>query len=478
MAIALGIALVAGLVVRSLTPQTASIPIVRMPIPLAADENLSGTGGHAVAISPDGRQIVYSANGRLTLRPADQLEATPIAGAEGGELFFSPDGQWIGYRNDGQLKKIALSGGAPVTLAEVTRTVFGASWGADDTILFGQGPDGIWQVPDTGGTPEQLIAVEEREWAHGPQMLPGGEAVLYTLAPSARQWDEAQIVVEELATGDRTVLIEGGRDGRYLPTGHLVYLLNHVLFAVPFDSEARAVTGRAVSLVEGIRDAGATTGGAHFSVADTGALVYVPGTSGGAGRTELVWVDRAGQTQPVGADQQVYLSARVSPDGTRVALWVRADDNVDIWIYDLGRVTLTRLTFDVAFDAFPLWTPDGSRVVFQSLRDGGGLYWRAADGTGEVERLLENANDPRPSGWSADGRLVFEQAPGDVGVLTVEGDRTVELVLDTAFRERTPAISPDGRWIAYDSNESGRSEIYVRPFPNLDGGKWQVSADS
>ena len=265
-----------GLAVWSFTPPTP-IPIVRMPIPLGADENFSNTGRHAVAISPDGSQIVYSANGGLTLRPVDHLEATPIAGTQGTgaggarEPFFSPDGQWIGYEAGGQLRKVAISGGAPITLGEGAFP-YGASWGADDTILYGRGSDGIWQVPGTGGTPEQLIAVEDGELAHGPQMLPGSEAVLYTVAAGS-EWNGAQIVVEQLATGDRTVLIDGGRDGRYLATGHLVYVLNGVLFAVPFDPQARAVTGGPVSLVEGIRDGQGSSGAAHFSVADTGALV-------------------------------------------------------------------------------------------------------------------------------------------------------------------------------------------------------------
>ena len=459
--------------------------VVRMPIPLGIDEIFSNTGRHAVAISPDGTQIVYSANLGLSLRPVDQLEATPLVGTSegvGGGIpgarnpFFLPDGQWIGYHVGAQLKKVSIGGGAPITLCEANQP-WGASWGADDTILLGRGPDGIWQVPGTGGTPERLIAVEEGELAHGPQMLPGGEWVLFTVRPAGTSvWDAAQIVVQSVTTGERQVLIEGGRDGRYVATGHLVYALNNVLFAVPLDLDAREVTGGPVSLVEGVRGASAgRTGAAQFSLAGNGSLVYIPGSAGG-GQIELVWVDRAGQTQPVGADQLAYGRGRVSPDGTRVAVDTPGEDNPDVWIYDLARETLTRLTFDEALDAFPLWTPDGSRVVFQSLREGGGLFWKAADGTGEVERLLESSNAPRPYGWSADGRLVFSQDPGDIGVLTIEGDRTMELVLDTEFREDEPAISPDGRWIAYNSNESGQPEIYVRPFPNLDDGKWQVSA--
>ena len=473
-----------GLAVWSLTQPEPPL-VVRMPIPLGADETFSNIGRHAVAISPDGTQIVYSANLGLSLRPVDQLEATPLAGTSegvGGGIpgarnpFFSPDGQWIGYHVGAQLKKVSIGGGAPITLCELTG-IYGASWGADDTILFGQGPNGIWQVPGTGGTPERLIAVEEGELAHGPQMLPGGEWVLYSLRPAGTSvWDAAQIVVQSVTTGERQVLIEGGHDGRYVATGHLVYALAGVLFAVPFDLGARQVTGGPVSLVEGVQGAsGGRTGAAQFSLAGNGSLVYIPGSAGG-GQIELVWVDRAGQTQSVGADQLAYGRGRVSPDGTRVAVDTPGEDNPDVWIYDLARKTLTRLTFDEAFDGFPLWTPDGSRVVFQSLREGGGLFWKAADGTGEVERLLESSDAPRPYGWSADGRLVFEQNPGDIGVLTVDGDRTMELVIDTEFLEREPAMSPDGRWIAYRSNESGQAEIYVRPFPNLDDGKWQVSA--
>ena len=166
----------------------------------------------------------------------------------------------------------------------------------------------------------------------------------------------------------------------------------------------------------------------------------------------------------------------MSPDGTRVAVAV-IGDNTDVWVWHLDDGPLTRLTFNEGLDAFPLWTPDSSRVVFASTRDGGGLFWRAADGTGAVERLLESADFPRPWGWTTDGRLVFDQRPGDIGVLTVEGDRTVEMLLETEFEEEMPALSPDGRWIAYQSNESGRSEIYVQPFPNVDDGKWQVSTN-
>ncbi len=357
---------------------------------------------------------------------------------------------------------------------------WGASWGADDTILFGWGPEGIWQVPGTGGIPEQIITVEDGWRVHGPQMLPGNEWVLFTLGRDYSSWSAAQIVVQSVATGERQVLIEAGRDARYVPTGHLVYALRGAIVAVPFDVGARRVLGGPVPLVEGIKfDEGAGTGVAHFSLADTGSLVYIPaGAEADADveEVELVWVDREGQVQPIGAEPQPYDWARISPDGTRVAVETRGD-NRDVWVYDLARGTLTRLTFDEAPDARPLWTPEGSRVVFGSGRDRGGLFSKAADGTGEVELLLASEGDPWAYGWSADGRLLFDQNPEGIGVLSVDGERATEYLFDTEFLVYGPALSPDGRWMAYGSDESGRQQIYVRPFPNVDDGRWLVSAD-
>ena len=328
-------------------------------------------------------------------------------------------------------------------------------------ILYGQS-EGILQVPGAGGTPELLIPAEG-ELIYGPQKLPGSEWVLFTV-------NEAQIVAQSVTTGERLVLIDGGQDGRYLPTGHLVYHLDNVLFAVPFDVGSREVTGRPVPLVEGVMQVD-TQPGAQFSVT-SGSLVYLPGAAGGGEVVSLTWVDRNGDEERLPAPPRAYEQTRVSPDGTRVAVSIDDGDNTDIWLWDLDRKTTTQLTFDEGVDDFPLWTPDSARVVFRSTRDGGGLFWKAADGTGRVEQLKEGL--ARPYAWAADGRLVFDQA-ADIGVLTMEGERTVEMLLDAEFNETHPALSPDGRWLAYLSDEAGEPRIYVKPFPNVDDGRWNVS---
>ena len=307
-------------------------------------------------------------------------------------------------------------------------------------------------------------------------MLPGGEWVLFTATADqglGTPWDEAQIVAQSVTTGERRVLIDGGRDGRYLPTGHLVYGLDNVPFAVPFDVGARQVTGGPVPLVEGLRQSLAS-GTAQFDVSTTGSLVYVPSSAGGSDVVSLVWVGRDCDEESIPAPPRAYDHPRVSPDGTRVAVDIVDGDNTDIWIWDLERETATQLTFDGATDDFPLWTPDSARVVFRSTRDGDGLFWKAADGTGQIEQLKDGA--ARPWAWAADGRLIFDQQQ-DIGVLTMEGERTVEMLLDAEVTEGEPALSPDGRWLAYFAAEKPAFPlIYVRPFPNIDDGRWNVSA--
>ncbi len=464
--------------------------VVRFPIPLAANQTFRFDQHSVVAVSPDGSQIVYEANGSLWLRPIDQLQASPLQGVgSAGRLnaargpFFSADGQSVGFwigavggdplNLESELRKISVNGGAPVTLATVRATALGASWGTDDVVLYGQ-PDGIWKVPGAGGTPELLIPVDEGKYLHRPQMLPGGKWVLFSQNELGANWNEAEIVAESVSTGERTMLIQGGRDGRYLSTGHLVYVRDNVLLAVAFDAGSRQVTGQPIALVERVAHAGPRLGAAQFDVSASGSLVYVPGSARSSDVTMLTWVSRQGDEEQVSAPSRVYGRPRVSPDGMRVAVDIAGGDNRDIWLWDLARETLTQLTFDEADDNYALWTPDSARVVFTSEREGGGLYWKAADGTGQAERLKDGL--ARPYAWAPDGRLIFEEGVS-IGVLTLEGDRTAEMLFDAGFAGGEPALSPDGRWLAFYRNfESTLSAtIDVVPFPNVEDGRWSVS---
>ena len=470
--------------------------VTRSTIPLLMGHSFSNTGVHVVALSADGSRLVYTANLRLYMRAMDQLEATPIGGTEGTpdtagrNPFFSPDGQWIGFWQDGQLKKISVTGGAPVVLC-AAQNPFGASWTIDNTILYGQGEQGaggIWRVSGDGGKPEHLVKLEAGDVAQSPQMLPGGRAILFTLA-RRMDWDTAQIVVQSLDTGGRHVVVQRGTDAQYVPTGHLVYALGGTVLAVAFDVRTLAVRGGAVPLVEDVAHQNVT---AHFAISSQGALVYVPrdAVRGGRPQRTLVWVDRQGHEDPINAPPRAYFYPRLSPDGTRVALDVR-DQEYDIWIWDLARKTLTRLTLGPTFEQYAVWTPDGRAVIFSSSQFGGpssprGLFRQASDGTGTIEQLTQGAVAQFASAVTPDGTAVIfrEETPprklgtrpgSDLLLLPLGGERRPRPLLQTPSDELNAEVSPDGHWLAYQSNESGRHEIYVRPFPNVDAGKVQVS---
>jgi eukaryotic-like serine/threonine-protein kinase len=433
----------------------------------------------AIAISPDGKRFVYSTNEGLYLRSMDTMDARLLPGTE-GELqrpFFTHDGKWIGFysSSDKKLKKIAISGGAPVTLAEISPYgSFDSS--KEDTIVFCDQGKGILRVSASGGVPEVIVKAGNESIAH-PQLLPDGESVLFTrLTPAP--W---RVMAQSLKSGERKDLFKGDT-ARFLPTGHIVYADGNNLYTVPFDLHKLKVTGGAVPVVEGIL----RTGGApHYALSESGTLVYVPGKAiefYGRPRT-LVWVDRKGKEEPLGAASINYESLKISPDGTRVALQGSIDGNTDIYIWDIARKIPDRLTINEAVDVVPLWSRDGKRIAFMSQRKSGfGVYWKAADGTGK-EEILSPASDKQsvPFSWSRDGRTLVmtfgDDTHSDIGTLSMDGDRKIQPLLQEKYMEFCPQISPDGRWIAYTSNESGSDEIYVRPFPEVDKGRSRVSSN-
>jgi len=456
-----------------------------------------------LAISPDGTRLAYAGDARqIVLRALDELQPTALQ-SPGESFFFSPDGQWIGFfgPTDNILRKVAVTGGPPTTVSRTVGSSFGASWSTDDTIILATNDfnSGLLRVAAAGGQPEVLTTPnrEQGEVNHGwPEVLPGGQAVLFTIitgtAPSNRQ-----IAVLDLATRGQKILVRGGSHARYVPTGHLVYGVAGTLWAVAFDLKRLEVVGTPVPVLEQVMTG--ELGGINMSLSGDGTLVYVPG--GREGQRTLVWVDRQGREEPLKAPPRDYRIARLSPDGTRVALDVIVGGDRDIWVWDFAAETLTRLTFDPRPDSHPVWTPDGQRVVFRSARAGrDNLFWQAADGTGAVERLTESPNVHFPTAFSPDGtQLVFREETAtptgaDVMVLALDGGRpaaqppsqrvggpgrsstsSVQPLVQTPFQELNGEISPDGRWVAYQSDESGQQEIYVRPFPDTDRGRWQIS---
>ncbi len=475
-------ALVAGIAVWNLRPPEPR-PVSRFVYDLPEGHRFRNAGRSIVAFSADGSQFVYNTAEGLYLRSMGELEARLIPGTEEDRTspFLSPDGQWVGYwAATGQLKKMAISGGTPIALCEATNP-FGVNWEADGTILFGQ-REGIRRVPSNGGPAKLIVGAEVGEQMYGPQLLPGGEWVLFsvTTVSGATRWDEAQIVVQSLVSGERKVLWNGGSDARYVPTGHLVYALDDHLFAVAFDVAALEVRGSPVSLVEevyrAIAAAGPISASANYGVSDGGALVYVTGARRVRGPGSLVWVDREGREEILSAEPRGYVHPRISPDGTRVALDVR-DDEGDILIWDFAREALTRFTLTADLERSPVWTPDGARIAYGTST---GASWKAADGSGVAEPIAETGNTVLAYFFSPTGtELVFTDPnptiDGNIGMLAVGAAADPVWLLASEFGERSAELSPDGRWMAYQSNESGDWEIFVRPFPNVTEGQQQVS---
>jgi len=383
------------------------------------------------------------------------------------------------------LRKVAITGGPPITLARLDNPARGATWAPDETIIFATSDPatGLQRVSAAGGTPEALTRPDH---AHGeadhlwPEVLPGGHAVLFTITSQTGGLETAQVAVRDLRTGSQKVLLRGGSHGHYVASGYLVYVASGTLRAIPFDQTRLETHGSAVPVLS--RLVTKDTGTGDFAVAADGTLVYLdaPGGVAAANARTLVWVDRSGKEEPVAAPPRAYQHPRLSPDGTRVALSSLDEEN-DLWIWDLRRATLTRLTLDPGQDWFPAWTPDGRRIVFSSNRGGSFSLWsQAADGTGAAERMTTSSHVQFVTGITPDGTaVVFSEASptmrGDLLQLALDGTRRVTPLLQTRFDERNGIVSPDRRWLAYESNSSGSVEIYVRPFPNVGGGQWEVS---
>jgi serine/threonine-protein kinase len=465
--------------------------LIRVSFAVPPDETIVKLNHPVLAISPDSQTVVFAAGHggtlQLFLRSMQQTDATPIPGTQGGRNpFFSPNGEWVGFFADGGLKKVSMRGGNPVLLCQaIPDDTRGGSWGDNGWIYFVPSfTGGILRVPEGGGKPEAVTAVDEKkgERTHRwPEVLPGSKGLIFTNGSikSPDYYFDAQIVVKSMTTGQVKVLVDGGTNARYLRSGHLIYATVSGLVASPFDLGKLEITGPPIPMPEQV-SASTDTGAMHYAISDAGVLAYVQGELVNSERG-LQWVDMNGKVEPLDAPKRNYYEPVLSPDGKRIAVTIPATRNDDIWVLDIARNTLTRLTFGPAGAFSPLWSPDGKRLVYSSEREGkAGLFWKPADGSGPEERLVATPSQPTPDSFSPDGKLltfteIDANRQGDIRVLPLNGDRQPRDFLASPFHEYGSSISPDGRWIAYISTESGLEALYVQAFPGP-GGKWQVSA--
>jgi Tol biopolymer transport system component len=483
--------------------RTAILPVpVRLEAALGADASLD-TLSASLAVSSDGSLLAFTGRTsqgtqQLYVRRLGELRAVPLTGTTNAQNpFFSPDAQWIGFFAEGSLKKIAVTGGAAVTVCAAVDDR-GGTWGEDGSIIFqaaGSGA-GLSRVSSSGGTPVPLTKLGAGEITHRwPQVLPGGKAVLYTAHSSVADFDDATIVVQPLPDGAPKIVQRGGYYGRYLPSGHLVYINQGTVFAEAFDLGRLEPTGQPAPVIEGISTytgqagLGGRAGSAELAWTESGTVVYLPGQNAGD-EAPIELMDRTGKVTALRATRAIWRNSQFSPDGRQLAVDIVTGQATDVFTYDWERDTLTRATFGTSLNLKPVWTPDGRRLVFRSTRNSGvfNLYWQRADGSGEIQQLAKSQNPQSTGSWHPSGKLLafWESRPqtgNDLMILPLEGDETSgwkpgkpTVFLSTPFNEQEPMFSPDGRWIAYQSSESGRAEVYVRPFPGP-GGKWQISTD-
>ena len=478
--VGMAIALVA-LWVLSLEPTqdvTRFVVTASPSTPVATTEG--NRSGNTLAITPDGTRVIYRASGGgLHVRAFDQLESVPLRGAEDAVVpFGSPNGAWVGFLAAGspaELQKVPIEGGPPVTICEVPGSRFsGASWGPDDLIIFST-RDSLWRVSATGGEPERIATSTGGVEYRRPEILPDGKSVLFALSTGGAADD--RIAVLDLMTGEEHVVIPNGASPRYSQTGHVVYSYQGTLRAVGFDLKTLRATTEPIPVQDDVFTV--RSGSAKFDLSDTGTLVYL----GGGGEVEesiLVWIDRDGNETAIAAEPRRYVGGlRLSPSGQQAAVVLQEDES-DVYVYDLPGNTLDRLTFDPGADRYPLWSPDGAHVLFSSDRAGGlpEVFWTEADGTGSAEPLTSSGRYSVATSFLPDGETLLLYDAGNAAVMSLAGDddRAVDVLLNLDYEMQFPEISHDGRWMAYMTRESGRAEVYVRPFPSLDR-SWQVSRD-
>jgi len=478
-AAALALVIATALVVLKMKPRAVVRNVRHLTITLPAASPVGPlTGLEALAVSPDGKRLVYLSGSKLYLRDLEKQTAEPLAGTEGAEVpFFSPDGRWIGFSTTANvMKKVSLEGGAPVTICPAQR-IRGVTWGPDDTIIFGGPGSPLKRVSASGGTPEVVFKTTQNvRW---PVFLPGGKNLLYTSAPDFKgNYEQAEIVVRSLETGQSHTVVKGGVYPRYA-AGHLLYFNSGTLFAAPFDLRTLRTTGTPKPILESV-ERFPQAGLAFYDVSTDGTIFYLPHDPG-IEQQELLWVDRSGRTFPLTSQRRFYFAARLSPDGRSILASI-ADRNrhTDLWIYEIAREAWTRVTSE-ADNWDPLWSPDGTRFVFSSNRNGPFNIFLMASDLATPAKQITKGNWAFASDWSPDGKLlaITDQTPAtgsDIWFLSLDPSIPLKPFVVTPAQEKAAAFSPDGRWVAYGSDASGQPEVYVLSADGR-GRKWMVSND-
>jgi serine/threonine-protein kinase len=480
-----------GLFIWSWAPwrDTASTAPLQLSTELGVQATLS-TIDASFALSADGTLLAFvarenAAETRLYVRRLEQLTATAIPGTERATFpFFSPDAQWVAFFADLELKTVPVTGGAVRKLADVANPR-GGWWGEDDTIVFAGSRTGLMRVSSAGGPVQQLTTLLGSEISHRfPQVLPGGNAVLYTASTEADIGTGAILYVQPLPSGDRIVVQPHGFFGRYTQSGHIVFMQDSALFAVPFDRQRLEALGPPGRVIDGVTS-DSSRGSAQVAASEAGTLAYLPGQNLFDARP-IAWMDRQGMMTSLHGVPAHWSNAEFSPDGDRIAMDIRRDGHTDIFVYDLARGTLIPVASGSGDEEYPVWTRDGRQIVYRSFNPSSNppytLSWKRSDGTGDAQVLTQSTGRLWAGSWHPTQNVLafVAERPGtgpDVMLLPLEGDERSgwkpgqpTAFLESAARETHPVFSPDGKWLAYDSNESGREgfgshDVYVRPFP-------------
>lgn len=473
--------------------KSGSAGVVRYEIAAPPKSALNLVRWPSIALSPDGKTTVFVATTdgiqRLYARRRDETTVKPIPGTEGAaHPVFSPDGKWIAFVSNRALKKTTLDGqGSTVLQVDDAR---GISWADNDSLIYT--PDAaasLFRVSTEGGEPTPVTKLDpaKNERTHRwPQVLPNGKAVIFTAGTvdSPDSYEKANIEAVDLATGDTRVLLQGASIARYSPSGHLIFARGGSLYAVDFDQETLSVSGKPQMVMQGV-SGDETTGAVHFAIAADGTLAYIPG-SPAANMRRLSWVDSAGNVQPIDLNPAQYNDVRISPDGSRIAMLVGSTGSGDVWVYDLARATSTRLTFNTR-NSTPVWSPDGKSIYYMDIDPSTAvsvIMRKPADGSRDAEAVNSLPNTAYLKAITPDGTSAifdFQRNTANGGIVQArleQGAPHTDLVdlVKTQFSENDTSLSPDGRWLAYKSNESGRPEVYVRDMTGA-GGRWQISTE-